>query len=147
MIHILDTNVLSEVMKPTPSAAVASWMRNQPLRSLFTTAISHAEILAGLAILPQGRRRAELETMATAIFTHDFDGRILPFDGEAVVFYAQLFAARRQSGRPIEVADLIIAAIARARKAGVVTRDVGGFEGFGLTLINPWEPNETAQGA
>ncbi len=138
MIYVLDTNVLSEVMKPAPSAAVASWMRWRPPRALFTAAICHAEILAGIAILPQGRRRAELEAVAAAIFTHDFDGRILPFDGEAVAFYASLFADRRQIGRPIQTADLIVAATARAHDAAVVTRDVGGFEGCGLTLVNPW---------
>ncbi|HXY56962.1 MAG TPA: type II toxin-antitoxin system VapC family toxin [Methylocystis sp.] len=139
MICILDTNVLSEVMKPTPSAAVASWMRRQPLRSLFTAAICHAEILAGIAVLPRGRRRAEFEAMAAAMFAHDFDGRILPFDSEAATFYASLFADRRQIGRPIATADLIVAATARAHEAIVVTRDVGGFEGCGLTLVNPWE--------
>jgi len=139
MIYLLDTNVLSETMKPRPAAAVALWMRAQPLRSLFTAAICQAEILAGIAILPTGRRRAELETMAQAIFSQDFDGRILPFDSAAATAYAALFVLRRQLGRPIETADLVVAASARAHDAAVVTRDVKGFEGCGLTLINPWE--------
>jgi predicted nucleic acid-binding protein len=139
MIQLLDTNVLSEVMKSQPSAAVAAWMRRQPLRSLYTAALCQGEILAGIAVLPQGRRRAELETMATAIFTQDFEGRILPFGSEAAAPYAELFALRRQMGRPIEIADLIIAATARAHNAVVVTRDAGGFEGCGLTVIDPWQ--------
>ena len=139
MIYLLDTNVLSETMKPRPAAEIAAWMRAQPLRSLFTAAICQAEILAGIAIMPQGRRRAELEAMAQAIFSQDFDARILPFDAKAANAYAELFAIRRQIGRPIETPDLIVAATARAHSAAVVTRDTGGFEGCGLNLINPWE--------
>ncbi len=137
MIYLLDTNVLSETMKPRPAVAVATWMRAQPLRTLFTAAICQAEILAGIAIMPTGRRRAELEAMAQAIFSQDFDGRILPFDGKAASVYAELFAIRRQMGRPIATADLIIAATARAHDAAVVTRDAGGFEGCSLTLVDP----------
>ena len=139
MIYLLDTNVLSETMKPRPAAAIASWMRAQPLRSLFTAAVCQAEILAGIAVLPPGRRRVELEAMAQAIFSQDFDGRVLPFDAQAATAYAELFAIRRQRGRPIETPDLIVAATAHAHDAAIVTRDVGGFEGCGLTLINPWD--------
>jgi toxin FitB len=139
MIYLLDTNVLSETMRPRPAAAIAAWMRAQPLRSLFTAAICQAEILAGIAVLPAGRRRRELEAMATAIFSQDFDGRILPFDVRGANAYAELFAARRQMGRPVETPDLMVAATARAHGAAVVTRDRGGFEDCGLTLIDPWE--------
>jgi predicted nucleic acid-binding protein len=139
MIYLLDTNVLSETMKPRPAAEVAAWMRAQPLRTLFTAAICQAEILAGVAIMPPGRRRGELEAMAQAIFSQDFDGRILPFDAQAATAYSELFAIRRQSGRPIEIPALIVAATARAHDAAVVTRDTGGFESCGHTLINPWK--------
>ena len=138
MIYVLDTNVLSEVMKPAPSVAVATWMRAQSPRSLFTASICQAEILAGVAVLPNGRRRAEFEAVALAIFTREFDGRILPFDTQAASAYAEIFANRRQMGRPIETADLIVAATARAHDAAVVTRDSGGFEGCGVTVVNPW---------
>ena len=138
MIYVLDTNVLAEVMKPTPSVAVATWMRAQSPRSLFTASICQAEILAGVAVLPTGRRRAEFEAMARDIFTREFDGRILPFDTKAASAYADIFATRRQMGRPIETADLIVAATARAHDAAVVTRDSGGFEGCGVTVVNPW---------
>jgi toxin FitB len=138
MIYILDTNVLSETMKPQPDAAVASWMRAQSLRSLYTTAISQAEILAGIAILPEGRRRTDLQRMAQSIFSEDFDGRVLPFGTESAFAYAELFAARRQAGRPTATADLVIAAIAHAYEATVVTRDIGGFSDCGLAIFNPW---------
>ena len=138
MIFLLDTNVLSETMKPRPAAAIASWMRAQPVRSLFTAALCQAEILAGIAVLPTSRRRAELEAIAQAIFGQDFEGRVLPFDADAASAYAELFAARRQAGRPIEMPDLIVAATARAHDAAIVTRDRSGFEGCGLTLIDPW---------
>lgn len=139
MIYLLDTNVLSETMKPKPSAAVAAWLRAQPLRSLFSAAICQAEILAGISVLPDGRRRSELGAMATLIFAEDFEGRILPFNAVAADVYAALFAVRRQMGRPIETADLIVASTAHAHHAAVVTRDTGGFEGCGLTLVNPWQ--------
>jgi toxin FitB len=135
---ILDTNVLSAVMVSNPEPAVAAWITAQPPELLFTASVCQAEILAGIAILPEGRRRAGLEEAARAMFRDDFGGRVLPFDTRAAVTYADLFAARRRAGRPAAMADLIIAAIARARGASVVTRDTGGFEGCGLTLIDPW---------
>jgi predicted nucleic acid-binding protein len=138
MIFLLDTNVLSETMKPRPSPAVASWMRKQPLRSLFTAAICQAEVLAGIAVLPAGRRRTELEATAGSMFKEDFHERVLPFDGRAAAAYAQLFATRRQMGRPIATVDLIVASTARVHDAAVVTRDAGGFEGCGLVVIDPW---------
>jgi len=138
MIYLLDTNVLSETMRPAPSPAVASWLRKLPLRSLFTAAICQAEILAGVAVLAEGRRRSELEAMAAGMFSQDFDGRILPFDSSAAAAYAQLFAIRRQKGRPIATADLIVAATARSHDAAVVTRDAGGFEDCGVEVIDPW---------
>ncbi len=137
MIYLLDTNVLSEIMKPAPSVEVAEWMRAQPLRSVCTAAICAGEILAGIAVPPKGRRRSEMGAMAALIFIEDFAGRILPFDATAAQAYAELFAVRRQMGRPIETADLIAAATARAHYAAVVTRDEGGFEGRGVTIVNP----------
>ena len=138
MIYVLDTNVLSETMKPQPAPALAAWMRAQPARSLYTTAICQAEILAGIALLPVGRRRMELEAMARAIFNDAFEGRILAFGTESATAYAEVFAMRRRSGRPIATADLLIAAVARAHEATVVTRDVGGFSNCGVALVDPW---------
>ena len=124
------------MMRPEREPRVAAWIAAQAPDLLFTTALSQAEILSGLAIMADGRRRRDLEAAARAVFVEGFEGRVLPFDGRAAVAYAGLFAARRQSGRPIATIDLMIASVARA---GVVTRDARGFEGCGLTLINPWE--------
>jgi predicted nucleic acid-binding protein len=135
---ILDTNVLSNAMAAHPAPAVAAWIAGQPLELLFTASICQAEILSGIAILPQGRRRASLEAAANALFRDDFAGRVLPFDGEAAVAYADVFSARRRAGRPAATADLMIAAIARTKGASVVTRDIGDFEDCGLTVIDPW---------
>jgi predicted nucleic acid-binding protein len=135
---VLDTNVLSAMMRPDMPAAITLWVGRQDEELLFTTAISQAEISAGLAILPEGRRRHDLEALATTIFAEEFEGRVLSFDATAAAAYADIFASRRRDGRPTPPMDLMIAAIARSQGASVVTRDTDGFEGCGLTLINPW---------
>ncbi len=135
---ILDTNVLSAVMGSSPAPAVAAWMTAQAPDQLFTVSICQAEILAGIAILPPGRRRDGLQIAALAMFEEDFAGRVLPFDTEAATVYAELFAGRRRAARPPAMADLMIASVARRRGASVVTRDTGGFAGCGLTVIDPW---------
>ena len=134
---VLDTNVLSVMMRSQLVPEVAAWVATQAEELLYTTAVCQAEVLAGIEILPDGRRRADLERAAHAMFEDDFGGRILPFDSEAAA-YAGIFATRKRSGRPTAPHDLMIAAIARANGASMVTRDVGGFEDCGLTLINPW---------
>ena len=137
MIYLLDTNVLSETMKPGPSTAIAAWMREQPLRSLYTAAFCQAEILAGVAMLPAGRRRTELETMAQAIFGEDSRAAFFPSTPRRPT-PTPSFSPSVAKGQPIETPDLIVAATARAHDAAVVTRDLGGFEGCGLTLVDPW---------
>lgn len=139
MIYVLDTNVVSELMRPTPHPVVFDWVAAQPRTTLYTTSLSRGEILAGIAIMPEGRRRAALAESAAIMFGDEFRGRILPFDADAASAYAELFAARRQIGRPIDTMDLIVAATAHAHHAAIVTRDEGGFEGCGLTLVNPWQ--------
>jgi predicted nucleic acid-binding protein len=139
MMFLLDTNVLSAMMQLGRVPEVAAWMSQQDEDLLFTSAISHAKIFSGLVVLPDGRRRRrELEITAREMFG-EFEERVLSFDIDAAAAYPELFAIRRQAGRPIAVPDLMIAAIARANGGSVVTRDTGGFEGCGLTLINPWE--------
>src|SRR4051794_8273734 len=137
---LLDTNVLSAMMHPAPAPAVAAWVSGQPAARLFTAAPCQAEILGGIAILPDGHRRAALETAARAMFAEEFAARVLPFDSAAALAYAALFAARRQAGRPAATIDLLIAAIARAQGASVVTRNVADFQGFGVSVIDPWQP-------
>lgn len=136
---VLDTNVLSELMRSQPAAAVFAWVAAPPRATLCTTSVSKAEILYGIAALPEGRRRQTLAAAAEAMFAEDFAGRVLPFDEAAAAHYAEIVAARRRGGRPIEAFDAQIAATARAAGAGLATRDVGDFADCGLTLVNPWE--------
>src|SRR5246127_201634 len=128
---ILDTNVLSKTLRPTPSARVLEWMRSEPASALFTTAITEAELLYGIALLPDGRRRQSLEEVVDSIFAEDLADRGLPFDGAAAHESAHLAASRRRAGRPIAEADARIAAIARSRGAALATRNVGDFVGCG----------------
>jgi len=136
---ILDTNVISNVLALKPDAAVEVWLKAQPIASIFTTAVTKAEILRGLRILPDGRRRRALEDAIRPIFASEFEGRVLPFDSEAAEAYAELSALRRKIGRPISQSDAQIAAIALSRGASLVTRNAIDFRDIGLTIINPWE--------
>ena len=138
MIFVLDTNVLSAMMGSRLVPEVAAWIAAEHEELLYTTAVCQAEVLAGIAILPDGQRRAILEKAAHAMFEDDFDGRILPFNTEAAAACADIFAVRKRSGRSTPPHDLMIAAIARAHGASMVTPDTSGFEACGLTLINPW---------
>jgi predicted nucleic acid-binding protein len=135
---VLDTNVLSETMKPVPAREVLDWLAVQPAARLFVTSITQAEILYGLGIMPKGKRRAVLQTEAEGMFEEDFAGRILPFDADAARLFPHIAATRRASGRPIALADAQIAAIARSRGASLATRNTGDFESCGVTLLNPW---------
>lgn len=135
---VLDTNVISELMRPEPHAVVFDWVAAQPRASLYTTTISQAEILAGIAILPSGRKRQFLEAAARAIFEEELAGRILPFDEGAARCYACLFAMCKEAGRPIATADLMIAAVTRAQDASLVTRNTRYFDACGIPLIDPW---------
>ena len=135
---VLDTNVLSELMRAEPDARVLAWVAAQPRALLCTTHINQAEILYGIAALPEGRRRTALAVAAEAIFAEDFAGRILPFGAAATARYADIVLARRRAGNPIDGFDALIAATALAADASVATRDTGGFAGCGLSLINPW---------
>lgn len=136
---VLDTNVVSELMKPAPAGAVARWIADQPAMMLYTTSITQAEILHGILLLPAGKRRGALETAAEAMFDEEFGGRVLPFGGEAARAYAQIAAQRRRSGRPISHFDAQIAAIARTARAAVATRNVSDYEDCGIKIMNPWD--------
>ena len=136
--YVLDTNVVSELMRETPSSKVRAWLDSQLTSALFITAITEAEILTGIALLPEGERQRGLNAAAEQAFGVLFAERILPFDSDAAQAYAVIAAVRRDAGRPISQADCQIAAIARSRGASVVTRDVGDFEGTGVEALNPW---------
>ena len=135
---LLDTNVLSELLRAEPYDRVIGWFAQQHAEALFASAITQAEMLYGAALLPRGRRRTQLEQQLQAMFDEDFDRRVLPFDGQAAVAYAALVAARRSAGRPISQFDAQIAAIALTHRATLVTRNVEDFDGCGLTVVNPW---------
>lgn len=135
---LLDTNVLSELMKAEPAPQVLSWIDGIPAPTLFIPAVTQAEILYGVGILPIGKRREALAKAAHTAFEKIFIGRILPFDSSAAEAYADIAASRRQSGRPITQADAQIAAIARSRGAALATRNVADFEGCGIEVVNPW---------
>jgi toxin FitB len=135
---ILDTNVISELMRTTPATAVVHWANGRPATSLYLTSITQAEILHGIQLLPRGKRRDTLATAAAAVFEHNFAGRVLPFGSDAAIAYAGIAAARRRAGRPISVFDAQIAAIARAHDADLATRNVDDFEGCGVDVIDPW---------
>ena len=136
---VLDTNVLSEAMKPLPAAEVLQWLASQPSARLFVTSISQAEILCGLEIMPNGKRRTALQSAAEVLFERVFAGRILPFDADSARLYPGIAASRRNLGRPIAQADAQIAAIARSRGAALATRNTGDFDVCGVTLLNPWQ--------
>ena len=135
---VLDTNIVSELMKERPNPGVLAWLDNQLSGTLFLTAVTEAEIRTGIAILPKGERKRGLLTAAERALGMFFAERILPFDSNAAQTYAMLVAERRFDGHPISHADCQIAAITRSRGASIATRDVDGFDGCGLDVINPW---------
>ncbi|WP_315837287.1 type II toxin-antitoxin system VapC family toxin [Bradyrhizobium prioriisuperbiae] len=135
---VLDTNIISEMLTPMPQKTVEAWLGALPPSSVFTTTITQAEVLYGLRLLPDGRRRRDLEAAILPIFEDDFAGRILPFDSDAANAYALLASGRRRAGRPISQFDAQIAAITISRGAKLATRNVDDFADVGLTLINPW---------
>ena len=136
---VLDTNILSELMKPAPQKRVVTWMAAQPAQSLYTTSVTQAEILHGVMLLPSGRRRKAFETAAEDMFREEFAGRLLAFGNDAAPSYARIAVDRRRRGRPISQFDAQIAAIARSTGAAVATRNVTDFEGCGVDLVNPWK--------
>ncbi len=135
---LLDTNVLSELMRPMPDNAVEAWIGLQPPASLFISTITEAELRYGAALMPNGRRRDTVAAAIEGMMMEDFHGRILAFDSAAAIFYAQIAANRRAGGRPITPFDAQIAAIARSRGATLATRNVADFEGCGVEIVNPW---------
>jgi toxin FitB len=136
---VLDTNVLSETLRPRPADSVKQWMASKAAALLYTTAINQAEILYGIAILPAGRRRLALQEMAEIIFAQAFRERVLPFDSAAAISFPQIASMRRRSGRAISDADAQIAAIAHSRGAAIATRNTTDFADCGVEVIIPWE--------
>lgn len=136
---LIDTNVLSELMRENPAPQVLAWFASQNANLMQTSAITHAEILAGIALLPAGKRREAMAQAAGQIFEEDFAGKCIDFGGQAVGHYALVRAQRQLAGRPIDTADAQIAAIALVTHLTLVTRNTKDFEGIdGLQVVNPW---------
>jgi predicted nucleic acid-binding protein len=135
---VLDTNVISELMRRRPTAGVLSWVDAQDARALALTAVTGAELLSSVARLADGARKARLAAAVHALLREDFAGRVLPFDAAAAEHYADLVAARDRQGRPISVADGQIAAICRRHGARLATRNARDFGGIDVELVDPW---------
>ena len=136
---LLDTDVVSELMRASPDAAVRRFLAAQRLETLFLPSLVVAEIRYGLAWLPEGRRRADLESLFERFLAEGFADRVLPFDATCAARYARARAAREAAGRPIALADALIGGMALAHGATLATRNMTDFEGLGATLVNPWE--------
>lgn len=135
---ILDTNVISETMRPAPDVKVTTWLDAQATRDVYTTAITEAEIFNGIALMPIGKRSKALLVAAERIFEKELAGRVLPFDRVAARFFALIFSSRKIRGKPIKPLDAQIASVVRAHNASLATRNTRDFEGCGIHLINPW---------
>ena len=135
---LLDTNVLSELMRPAPDRRVLDWLRTQPLARIATTAVSVMEVRFGLARLPQGLRRASLEARFEEFLRNSVNDRILPLDRQAAEQAARVRTERAAIGCPIATEDAMIAGIGRSTNATIVSRDAGGFAHSGVAVVNPW---------
>jgi toxin FitB len=135
---ILDTNVLSELMRANPSPRVSAWVAQQSAGELCTTSITEAEIFYGIELLAKGKRREQLLAAADAVFSEDLAGRVFGFDGDAARAFSKIAARRRGLGKPISHADAQIAAIAQVRRAKLATRNVADFQDCGIAVIDPW---------
>ncbi|MCL2897240.1 type II toxin-antitoxin system VapC family toxin [Brenneria tiliae] len=136
---LLNTNLVSEPLRPAPEVRVIDWIDEPPLETLYLSAITVAELRAGVALLPAGKRRSILHENLEKRVLPMFVGRVLPFDMACTNAYAELLAKVRAAGRGIDTADACIAAVAVANGFSVATRDTGPFQTAGLTVINPWK--------
>lgn len=135
---VLDTNVVSELMRGHADPAVVAWVDGHPSDQLYLTSVNCAELRYGVARLPAGRRRTELGELLRQVLGEDFTDRILPFDDEAARHYATIVVRREELGHPISMADAQIAAICRSTGAGLATRNTKDFSHTGVEAISPW---------
>ena len=135
---ILDTNVLSALMRTKPEAAVVAWLDRQPAESVWITSITLFEARFGLALLPKGRRRQTLEAAFARLLKEDLENRVLDFDADAATEAALLAAERQKTGRPVDMRDTQIAGIALARHATLATRNVRHFQDLKVPVVDPW---------
>jgi toxin FitB len=135
---LLDTNTVSELMRPRPERRVLEWVAARPLAELAVAAVTAMEVGFGIAVLPDGRRRAELDARFRQLLARGFADRVLPFDRAAADACAEIRALCRREGRPVSTEDAMIAAVARVHGKAVVTRDLNGFERCGVAVVDPW---------
>ncbi len=135
---VLDTNVLSALMRTNPETVVVEWLDRQPADSVWLTSITVFEARFGLALLPKGRRRSGLERALDRVLTEDLSNRVLALDEMAAMTAAQLAADRQRSGRTVDLRDTLIAGIAQARRATIATRNARHFEGLEVPVVDPW---------
>ena len=135
---VLDTNVVSALMRREPSPEVVAWLDGLPAESVWTTAITVFEVQFGLALMAPGRRRRQLEAAFAQALEDDLEHRVLPFDESAAQSAAAMAAKKRRADRPVEIRDALIAGIVAARKASLATHNTKHFEGLDLALIDPW---------
>ena len=135
---LLDTNVVSELMRSSPDPAVEAWGASQPIEQLYFSTVGEAELRYCAAIMTTGQSRDKLVTAIESMLETAFEGRILPLDSKAARAYAEVVSARRAAGRPISITVCQIAAIARSRGMSVATRNVRDFADMGVDLIDPW---------
>jgi hypothetical protein len=136
---VLDTNVVSELMRKTPPLGVVSWVDRFSASEVLVTVVTAAELMYGVARLPDGRRKRELHAKVEGLLAEDFQDQILPFDARAATHYAEIVASRERAGRPISMADAQIAAICRNWSIGLATRNVDDFVDTGVDAVNPWD--------
>jgi predicted nucleic acid-binding protein len=135
---VLDTNVVSALMQRNPDPPIIAWLVGLPAESVWTTSITVFEVRLGLEILAVGKRRRQLEEAFAKTLEEDFESRVLPFDQAAADAAGRIAAERRRAGRTVEIRDVQIAGITKARKATLATRNLRHFEGCGLVLVDPW---------
>jgi predicted nucleic acid-binding protein len=135
---ILDTNVLSALMRTVPASPVVAWLDRQPAESVWITSITLFEAYLGLALLPSGRRRQTLETAFARLLNEDLENRVLDFDSAAATEAASLAAARQKNGQPVDMRDTQIAGIALARRATLATRNIRHFADLKIPIVDPW---------
>jgi hypothetical protein len=135
---LLDTNVVSALMRRDPDVTVVGWLDGQPAESIWTTTITVFEVITGLRMMTDGRRRGDLERAFDALLAEELDGRVQSFDASAALAAGEIAAQRQAAGRTLEIRDVQIAGIATARRAQLATRNTRHFSDLGITLINPW---------
>ena len=136
---LLDTNVISELMRPEPAIQILAWFGNNSTERLVLSSITEAELLRGITILPEGRLKIFKSKLLSEFLLIDFANLILPFESKAANHYAEIFATRKTLGRPISTFDCMIAAIARANGCKLATRNASDFEDCGVEIIDPWQ--------